>query len=271
MNTREFLKTKLLEKSASDTPPSVPTEAKASLTEKLTSGLKKHRAIAGAVGGAALGAGVYAGYNKLKKDFGNSEKTAAGIPGLGAGAHGAGAAAHGAGAVPAHAATGPLSSAPSRAKMIMDNVAVLGLSGLALTGGAAGASAIGSAVADPIKREHGFSKTVDENPWIKDLEPEKQTFLRKSYDTLFRFSPTMAMDPLVSGSFLMKQEQMGPGYGLQNPSDLQTISNIENAVRDRQSKNMLMTAFSPAMTSNLATSAAKSNEMFTPNPPPRGP
>ena len=53
----------------------------------------------------------------------------------------------------------------------------------------------------------------------------------------------MAMDPVASGSFMKKQLEF-QDIGVQ-PNDIQTLANIESAVRGRARDEIVQSAFSP--------------------------
>jgi len=134
------------------------------------------------------------------------------------------------------------------AKNILKNSLVLGGAGALIGGGAALAGEIGSAIADPLKKKVGLKRMYRENSF---LNREDSGTVSKYYDTLFRFSPTMAMDPLVSGSFMKKQLEF-KDIGIQ-PTDIQTVSNIEKAVRDQRQHALMQQAFAPkAMSDTLS-------------------
>jgi hypothetical protein len=128
---------------------------------------------------------------------------------------------------------------------VFRNALLLGGAGALIGGGAAAAQNIGSAIADPLKKRVGYKRMLRENDYLQREDPSA---VGKIYDTLFRFSPTMAMDPLVSGSFMKKQLEF-QDVGVQ-PNDLQTISNIEKAVKDRAQHEIIRSAFNPGNLAN---------------------
>ena len=123
---------------------------------------------------------------------------------------------------------------------VFKNALLLGSAGALIGGGAAAAQGLGSAIADPLRKRVGYNRMMRENQFLKDENPDA---VGKIYNTLYRFSPTMAMDPLVSGSFMKKQLEF-QDIGVQ-PNDLQTISNIEKAVQDKAKTEIIRSAFSP--------------------------
>ena len=115
-----------------------------------------------------------------------------------------------------------------------------GAAGLILGGGAALASVGAQAISDPLKKRVGRNRMYRENAFLHN---EDKKTVNKYYNTLYRFSPTMAMDPLVAGSFMKKQLEF-KDVGIQ-PTDVGTLANIEKAVRDRRDGGILSSTFAP--------------------------
>lgn len=126
-------------------------------------------------------------------------------------------------------------------KRVLENAAVFGGAGLLLSGGTAAAGALADAVKDPIKKRVGKNRMMRENPWLRH---EDNKTVDKYYNTLYRFAPAMAMDPLVSGSFMKKQLEY-KDVGIQ-PTDVNTLANIQKAVGQAKQEGILARAFSPA-------------------------
>ena len=131
-------------------------------------------------------------------------------------------------------------------KKVLENAAVFGGAGLLLSGGAAAASALANAVKDPIKKRVGKNRMMRENSW---LQHEDKGTVNKYYNTLYRFAPNMAMDPLVAGSFMKKQLEY-KDIGIQ-PSDVNTLVNIQKSVRDQRGDGLLASAFKPSGISEI--------------------
>ena len=124
----------------------------------------------------------------------------------------------------------------------------LGLAGVAIGAGGAAAQAGYSGIKDPLMRGVGFKRMMREesNQWMQNESSGK---LKKLHKTLYRFSPKMALDPLVSGAFMKKQLEF-EDVGI-HQNDLATIANIEKAVRDAGSKELMTQAFSGSGISGL--------------------
>ena len=137
-------------------------------------------------------------------------------------------------------------SAGASISPVFKNALLLGGAGALIGGGAAAAQTMGSAIADPLKKRVGYKRMLRENEFLRHEDP---TSVNKYYSTLYRFSPTMAMDPLVAGSFMKKQLEF-QDVGVQ-PGDLQTISNIEKAVRDKAQGEIIRSAFQPGAMSDV--------------------
>ena len=135
---------------------------------------------------------------------------------------------------------GNMAKAQKGLSPVFKNALLLGSAGALIGGGAAAAQGLGSAIADPLRKRVGYKRMLRDNQFLKDEDPG---VVGKIYNTLYRFSPTMAMDPLVSGSFMKKQLEF-QDIGVQ-PNDLQTISNIEKAVKDQSRTEIIRSAFSP--------------------------
>ena len=125
-------------------------------------------------------------------------------------------------------------------KSVARTAAQLGAVGLLLSGGAAAAQGLVGAIKDPIKKRLGRNRMYRENNWLRH---EDKGTVDKYFSTLFRFAPTMAMDPLVSGSFMKKQLEF-KDIGIQ-PTDVSTLANIQKAVKDRSGDSIIRSAFSP--------------------------
>ena len=116
----------------------------------------------------------------------------------------------------------------------------LGGAGLAIGAGAAAASSgCENLLRDPIKKKVGIKRMYRENDWLGNENPSS---VKKLFNTLYTFSPRIAMDPLTSGAFMKRQLEYSD-VGIQ-PTDIQTIANIEKAVQDRGQNEIIRSAFS---------------------------
>lgn len=70
-----------------------------------------------------------------------------------------------------------------------------------IAGGIKGIDALSDAATGPIMRSSSYNKMLKENPTLKTLP---KSDVRKRFNTLYRFNPAMAKDPLVAGSFVRK-------------------------------------------------------------------
>ena len=131
-------------------------------------------------------------------------------------------------------------------KQVMQTALGLGSAGLVLGGASSAAEGLADAAATPIKRHLGYKRMVRDNPWIKD---EDQDTVKKFYRTLFNFSPTVAMDPMASGSFMKKQLEF-KDIGIQH-NDIHTLSNIEKAVRDTKADRLIFNSFRPSAAADV--------------------
>ena len=124
----------------------------------------------------------------------------------------------------------------------------LGLAGVAIGAGGAAAQSGYKGIKDPLMRGVGFKRMMreEDNQWMQN---ESKSKLKKLHKTLYRFSPKMALDPLVAGAFMKKQLEF-EDVGIQ-PNDLSTIANIEKAVADAGSKELMTQAFSGSGISGL--------------------
>ena len=106
-------------------------------------------------------------------------------------------------------------------------------------GGLGAAGAYGaSRLAEPVKKKWGMKKMYEENPWLK--KEDKRT-VKKFYNTMFRFSPSIAMDPVVAGSVMRRQLEY-KDVGVQ-PSDVKSLTDVEDAMRGRFKDHFISSAF----------------------------
>ncbi len=132
------------------------------------------------------------------------------------------------------------------AKRITENVITLTGAGAAL--GAGGAIAVGGAeaISDPIKKGLYKKRMMKENTWMKN---EDSGTVSKMFNTLYRFSPEMAADPVVSGAFVRKGIEF-KDVGIQ-PTDVKTLSDIQKSVSQRKSLSKSKAVFSPGDLSSM--------------------
>jgi len=128
----------------------------------------------------------------------------------------------------------------------------LGALGLAVGGGAHLADSLLDKYKDKNSFKKNFAGMMSENP---HLEQEDPTTIKKFFRTLNTFSPKMAKDPMVAGSFIKRSLQFRD-EGIQ-PVDVKTLVDVEKSSRDAakatRSNQLITSAFSPKMSelSNL--------------------
>jgi hypothetical protein len=116
--------------------------------------------------------------------------------------------------------------------------AFMGIGG-AMALGSAGAAKLGQAAMDPVKKRIGFKRLMTESPELADKED--MGTLKKYYNTLFRFAPNVAMDPLTASSF-MKRNLEFKEVGIQ-PSDISTLADITSKMKSTERGTALRKAF----------------------------
>lgn len=102
-----------------------------------------------------------------------------------------------------------------------------------MAGGAyAGTQALRGAT-EPFIKQRAFNDMLKENPSLKN---EDKDVVRKSFNTLHTFNPTMAKDPLVAGAFV-RRAAMFKDEGIQ-ASDVKTLAEVRKNLSDsRKSDN----------------------------------
>lgn len=118
-----------------------------------------------------------------------------------------------------------------------DKILALGGGAAALTAGIRGTDAIIDGVRDPFQKKRALGKMLSENP---SLMKEDQGDVSKVFNTLYRFNPTMAKDPLVAGSFMRRSMQY-KDEGIQ-PQDVKTLAEIGKLQADTKKKESLLQA-----------------------------
>lgn len=73
------------------------------------------------------------------------------------------------------------------------------LASAAIVGGAAAGTGIYKALRDPVERRSSFKNMINMAPKLKAQDPE---MVRAAFNTLHRFNPGYAKDPLVAGTFV---------------------------------------------------------------------
>lgn len=106
-----------------------------------------------------------------------------------------------------------------------------------IAGGIKGLEAISEGIATPIKKRSAFNKMIDDNPGLKK---EDQRDVKRVFNTLFRFNPKMAGDPLVAGSF-MKRTLQFKDEGIQ-PVDVKTLTEVSRNMSGNKSNSSLLSA-----------------------------
>ncbi len=110
---------------------------------------------------------------------------------------------------------------------------VLGFGGAAagLGLGVSAAGDIHDAIADPLKKRSYFKKMMRENPHLKREKPKE---VKKFFNTIYKFNPTVASDPVVSGS-MMKRILQFKDEGIQ-PQDIKVLTETRKHLADAKGK-----------------------------------
>ena len=98
-----------------------------------------------------------------------------------------------------------------------------GLGGLGIGAGAAAAGAAGSAVHRKLTSKRRFEAMMQHYPGLKK---HRTAQVKKRWDTLNKFSPALAKDPLIAGTFLKRTMELGGDI------DIKTIGEIAKARKD---------------------------------------
>ena len=114
-----------------------------------------------------------------------------------------------------------------------------GLGATAFAGGVKGIDALAEGISDPFSKRNAFNNMMNENPSLKK-EPKRD--VKMIFNTLYRFNPKMAGDPLVAGSFMRRSLQF-KDEGIQ-PADIKTLTEIgRNVVGAKSRDGILSNAF----------------------------
>jgi len=114
---------------------------------------------------------------------------------------------------------------------------VFGTAGAGLTAGIRGADAAIDSIRKPLHKRRSFNNMMEDNPSLK-REDEKD--VKRIFNTLHRFNPEMASDPLVSGSFMRRALQFKE-EGIQ-PVDVKTLAEVGKLSREGRNKESLLKA-----------------------------
>ncbi len=107
-----------------------------------------------------------------------------------------------------------------------------------IAGGIKGIEALSDAAIKPIQKRKAFNDMMDDNPALKKENPKD---VKRVFNTLFRFNPKMAGDPLVAGSF-MKRTLQFKDEGIQ-PVDVKTLTEVARNMSGGKSNSILGSAF----------------------------
>lgn len=100
--------------------------------------------------------------------------------------------------------------------------AALATGGALVSAGIGGLEKLYDVMSNSISRSRGFKSMIETNP---DLQKMDRTQVQRAYNTLHKFNPEMASDPLVSSSFVRRVAEMGAV----SPQDVGNLA----IVRDR--------------------------------------
>ena len=99
------------------------------------------------------------------------------------------------------------------------------------------------------------------HPELSDLDTNK---VRLYFEALWRFSPTLAEDPLSAGAYVRQAMTMDRVAGGPLPSSLQELSliekNVQQARKDSHGETFMTNVMSPWKTSFLATDTYKGKD-----------
>ena len=115
---------------------------------------------------------------------------------------------------------------------------MFGAGAAGIAGGIKGIDALTDAIADPLKKKSFKKKMMEVNPSLKKAN---QTDVGRIFNTLYRFNPKMASDPLVASSFVRRALQFKE-EGIQ-PMDVKTLAEVGEQDRRGRGKGLLSEAF----------------------------
>ena len=103
-------------------------------------------------------------------------------------------------------------------------------------GGITAANKVTDHIDSKFKKKRYFKRMMDDNP---NLNKEPARDVGRIFNTLYKFNPKMASDPLVAGSF-MKRSLMFKDEGIQ-PVDVKTLTEVGKHLADtKKGKSSLM-------------------------------
>ena len=106
-----------------------------------------------------------------------------------------------------------------------------------IAGGIKGVEALSDSIATPIKKRSAFNNMMSDNPGLKK---ENKKDVQRVFNTLYRFNPKMAADPLVAGSF-MKRTLQFKDEGIQ-PVDVKTLTEVSRNMQSNKSNSSVLSA-----------------------------
>jgi len=115
----------------------------------------------------------------------------------------------------------------------------LGTGAAGIAAGVKGVEALHDAVATPIAKARSFSAMMEENPGLRKEPPHD---VKMRFNTLARFNPDMAADPVISGAFVRRALQFKE-EGIQPMDVRDLISSRKDLESMRGSDNLLRKAF----------------------------
>jgi len=104
-----------------------------------------------------------------------------------------------------------------------------------LTVGIKGVEGLADSISSPIKKRSAFNNMMSDNPALKK---EDSKDVKRVFNTLFRFNPKMAGDPLVAGSF-MKRTLQFKDEGIQ-PVDVKTLTEVSRNMSSGKASNSIL-------------------------------
>lgn len=106
-----------------------------------------------------------------------------------------------------------------------------------ITAGIKGVEGLSESISTPIKKRSAFNKMMKDNPSLRKESPRD---VKRVFNTLFRFNPKMAGDPLVAGSF-MKRTLQFKDEGIQ-PVDVKTLTEVSRNMASNKSNSSILSA-----------------------------
>jgi hypothetical protein len=116
---------------------------------------------------------------------------------------------------------------------------MFGAGAAGIAGGIKGLDIITDSISDPLKKRSYKNKMFTVTPALKKAN---QTDVGRIFNTLYKFNPKMASDPLVASSFVRRSLQFKE-EGIQ-PVDVKTLAEVKEKMERGQGKGLLSEAFS---------------------------